>query len=116
MILISSRTPESTVPAVLGARTGTGACPYNGCGQRVLGLPFAPISPFFRDPPFVSYVLFVAPPSALSALCPLPYSRFSSAFNPLICVIRDSDKLPMPFATRSPFFRDYPLHGPSMRP
>ena len=70
MILVSSGVPGSTVSTVLGARTGTGACPYNGCGQRVLGLPFVPLSFFIRDPPFVSYVLFVAPPSTLSALCP----------------------------------------------
>ena len=43
--------------------------------------------------------------SVCSVLCPSPYSRLSSAFNPLICVIRDSDNLPTPFALLSPFIR-----------
>ena len=41
----------------------------------------------------------------IRALCPLLYSRLYPPFIRVICVIRDSDKLPTPFALLSLFIR-----------
>ena len=65
-----------------------------------VGTAFCPTLVF--HPRFAFCVLCAFCGSSIRSLCPLPYSRFSSAFNPLICVIRDSDKLPTPFAPLSP--------------
>ena len=61
------------------------------CAAHPCSLPSALLSPFLSRLP--------------SPVSPFLPSRLSSAFNPLICVIRDSDNLPTPFALLSSFIR-----------